>query len=359
VQIRIFESPGIQLTPALQKEVEKNFTRHELRRAAFGEVGQTTYPTRVRESYAQDLLDALDTKTIRTRGFGIAVDFGYSAASFVLPLLLGKLGVEAVTARGFFTDERGLAPLADSVEQARRLVTALVADLGVTFDRAAERLFLVDERATEVPVDVALLLFVRLLADAGYEGKIAVPITVTSQVDALVEGSGLRVVRTPHSLSELTRAAADAGVVFAGAVGGGYVFPDVVPGYDAVTSLCKLLELLARSGQPLSELVAELPQPTLVHRSVPCPWSRKGLVMRLLNERLADRELDLLDGIKAFDDRGWVQILPDPDEPIVHLYAEAIYDGRSRELADELQEEVEEIVQGDGAQARTEQKASS
>jgi mannose-1-phosphate guanylyltransferase / phosphomannomutase len=357
VQIRIFESPGIQLTSPLQTEIEKNFTRHELRRAAFGEVGQTTYPTRVRESYAQDLLDTLDTETIRKRSFRVAVDFGYSAASFVLPLVLGKLGVEAVTARGFFTDERGLAPQAESVEYARRLVTALGADLGITFDRAAERLFLVDEQAEEVPVDVTLLLFVRLLADAGYKGKIAVPITVTSEVDAIVEGSGLEVVRTPHSLSELTRAAAADGVVFAGAVGGGYVFPDVVPGYDAVTSLCKLLELLAFSGRPISELVEELPEPTLVQRSVTCPWSRKGLVMRLLNERLADRELDLRDGIKAFDDRGWVQILPDPDEPLVHLYAEARDGGSSEDLADELMQEIEEIVQGDRVGPRTEQKA--
>ena len=60
VQIRFFEQPGIQLTPQMQKEVEKHFTRHELRRAAFGAVGDIEYPARVRESYAQDLLAALD-----------------------------------------------------------------------------------------------------------------------------------------------------------------------------------------------------------------------------------------------------------------------------------------------------------
>jgi mannose-1-phosphate guanylyltransferase/phosphomannomutase len=79
-----------------------------------------------------------------------------------------------------------------------------------------------------------------------------------------------------------------------------------VPGYDAVTALCKLLELLAEQDEPLSALVASLPRPTLVHRALPCPWSRKGLVMRVLNENLASRRLDLLDGVKAYDDRGWV-----------------------------------------------------
>ena len=56
VQIKFFEQPGIQLSPALQKEIEKNFTRGELRRAGFGDIGTISYPARVRESYAQDLL---------------------------------------------------------------------------------------------------------------------------------------------------------------------------------------------------------------------------------------------------------------------------------------------------------------
>ena len=44
--------------------------------------------------------------------------------------------------------------------------------------------------------------------------------------------------------------------------------------------------------------------------------------MRVLTERFRDRELDLTDGIKVFDERGWAQVLPDPDEPLVHIYAE-------------------------------------
>ena len=148
-------------------------------------------------------------------------------------------------------------------------------------------------------------------------------------------------------------------MVFAGAVGGGYVFPEFLPAYDAVASLAKLLELLAPSDRPLSALVAELPQPTLIHRRIACPWSRKGLVMRVLNERLAGRDVDLTDGIKLTDDRGWSQVLPDPDEPLVHLYAEGGTVEASEELEREVRELVEEIMQGDGVVARTSVEASS
>jgi mannose-1-phosphate guanylyltransferase / phosphomannomutase len=353
VQIKFFEQPGIQLSPAMQKEIEKNFTRGELRRASFGDIGTISYPARVSESYAQDLLDSLDVQAIRTRGFRLVVDYGFSAASYVLPLLLGPLGVEAVSAHGFTTDrtDPGSALLREAIGQVKQLVPAVGADLGVVLDRAAERLYLVDERGREVPVEQTLLLFLRLIGSNGRRGKLAFPITVTSQVDRLLEGSGLEVVRTPASLGDLTKAAAEDGVIFAGAVGGGYVFPEFLPAYDATASLCKLLELLAPVQRPLSELVADLPAPTLVHRQLPCPWALKGVVMRLLTERLRDRKLDLTDGIKVFGERGWAQILPDPDEPIVHIYAEGATVEDSKALEAEFRAMVEEIMQTESAAA--------
>jgi mannose-1-phosphate guanylyltransferase/phosphomannomutase len=346
-QIRFFEDPGIQLTPALQKEIEKHFSRGELRRSAGSGIGTVEYPVRARESYAEDLLGTLDIESIRSRGFRIVVDYGYSAASLVLPIVLGPLGVEAVSAHAFASDEQDAAggELRGLIGQAKKLVGAVGADFGAVFDRAAERLYLIDESGHEIPVEQALLLFLRLIGSDGRRGKLAFPVTVTSQVDRLVKGSGLQIVRTPASLSELTRVASEDGVIFAGAVGGGYVFPDFLPAYDAMASLCKLLELLAPVRQPLSTLVAELPSSTLVHRQLPCPWAQKGLVMRVLSERLKGRDLDLLDGIKVSDRRGWAQVLPDPDEPLVHIYAEGRDEQASNELESEFRALVEEVLQ--------------
>jgi mannose-1-phosphate guanylyltransferase/phosphomannomutase len=351
VQIRFFEQPGIQLSAELQKEIEKNYTRGELRRVGFTDIGNITYPARVRDSYAQDLLAGVDVDAIRARGFRLVVDYGFSAASFVLPLVLGPLGVEAVSAHGFTTDrsDPGSALLRESIGQVKQLVPAVGADLGVVLDRAAERLYLVDERGREIPVEQSLLLFLRLIGSNGRRGKLAFPITVTSQVDKLLEGSGLEVIRTPASLADLTKAAAEDGVIFAGAVGGGYVFPEFLPAYDAIASLCKLLELLAPVRGPLSDLVAGLPKPTLVHRQLPCPWALKGVVMRVLTERLRDQRTDLLDGIKVFDERGWAQVLPDPDEPLVHIYAEGRTDEDSKALEEEYRRMVEEIMETESA----------
>src|SRR5439155_193745 len=90
----------------------------------------------------------------------------------------------------------------------------------------------------------------------------------------------------------------------------------------------------------------------------PCPWALKGLVMRLLNERFAGRDVDLTDGIKVFEDRGWAQVLPDPDEPLIHLYAEGDTDAASEELAAELRVTVEEIEQGEASPGRPRHRAN-
>ena len=145
--------------------------------ATFGEVGDTTYPARVRESYAQDIVDAVDVARIRERRFRIAIDYGYSAATFTLPLVIGPLGVEAIGVRGYVDDH----PPEDELDPVslRRIVTGVGAELGVVLDRSAERLRLVDERGELVSPDLGMLLVVQLLARSGRAGQIAVPVTAT------------------------------------------------------------------------------------------------------------------------------------------------------------------------------------
>ena len=94
------------------------------------------------------------------------------------------------------------------------------------------------------------------------------------------------VVRTKVSLPALAQASTEDGVVFAGSLGGGYIFPRFLPAFDAVMSLGKLLELLAPQARPLSEQVDEIPASTLVHKTVACPWALKGTVMRTATEHL-------------------------------------------------------------------------
>jgi mannose-1-phosphate guanylyltransferase/phosphomannomutase len=344
MEIQFFEPPGIQATPEFGKEVEKHFQRQEFRRAAYDEVGKITSPARAAEGYVADLVRTVDAETVRARGFKVVVEYSHSAVSLILPLVLGALGVETIAGHPYAGEYAPPITVPDALEQTKRLVTAAGADLGVVLDESGERLYLVDEQAKEVPVEQELLLFLSLLASDGKKGTLALPTTVTSLAEPLVKGSSLDVRRTPASLSALTRAAAGGDVVFAGSAVGGFVFPDFLPAYDGVASLCKLLELLAPVDKPMSELIDELPQSTVAHREVRCPWARKGTVMRVLTEQMKGKKVDTLDGIKVFEKRGWAQVLPDPDEPLVHVYAEGVTPADTESLEEEFRALVEEIV---------------
>jgi mannose-1-phosphate guanylyltransferase / phosphomannomutase len=355
MEIQFFEAPGIQASPEFVKEVEKHFQRQEFRRAAHDEVGKITSPARAAEGYVADLIRTVDVDAIRARGFRVVVEYSHSAVSLVLPLVLGALGVEAIAAHPYAGEYSPRLALGEALGQTKRLVSAAGADLGVVLDESGERIYLVDEQAHAVPVEQELLLFLRLLASNGKKGALALPTTVTSLAEPLVKGSSLEIRRTPASLSALTRAAAGDNVVFAGSVGGGFVFPDFLPAYDGVASLCKLLELLAPLDKPLSELVAELPESNVVHRQVRCPWSRKGAVMRVLTERMKGKKIDTLDGLKVFEKRGWAQVLPDPDEPLVHVYAEGKTSADAESLEAEFLALVEEVVGADGDESSGEE----
>jgi len=67
--------------------------------------------------------------------------------------------------------------------------------------------------------------------------------------------------------------------------------------------------------------------------------------LRAVWTRLKGVELDLRGGIKGLDGRGWAQVLPDPDEPLIHVYAEGESDEVSEELEAELHRLVDEIMQ--------------
>ncbi len=344
VQISFFAPPGILVAGGALKAIEQSFSRQEFRRVAPAEIGSLTYPARATESYVQELLGSLDRPAIRARGFRIVLNYGLSAASLVLPSLIGELGVELIGIDAFVDSSPTprVVDRAKALEDTANLVRAVGADLGVVIDSPAERIWLVDEQSRPIPPETALLLFVRELAASDGQGRLLVPTTESRMVEEIAAGSSLRVERTKVALGDLLAAAAAGDAIFAGASGGGYVFPEFLPAYDAVMSLGKLLELVAHSGRPLSELVEGLPQSTLVHVREPCPWSAKGLAMRQLIEAVKGMEVDNMDGIKVFEPEGWVQVLPDPDEPVFHLYAE----GASLEDSHRLEEKYRSLLDG-------------
>ncbi|HWW44247.1 MAG TPA: hypothetical protein VN180_04180, partial [Acidimicrobiia bacterium] len=114
--------------------------------------------------------------------------------------------------------------------------------------------------------------------------------------------------------------------------------------YDAMATLARLLDLLAETGRRVSDVVAELPPVHVVHRAVPTPWERKGAVMRELIEHPPPGEVVLIDGVKVTGPDGWTLVLPDPEYPGTHVWAEAATAAEAERLAEERAHAVEEAL---------------
>ena len=102
---------------------------------------------------------------------------------------------------------------------------------------------------------------------------------------------------------------------------------------DAQAAIVKMLEFLAKAGEPLSRIHETVPRYRMVQEHVPCQWEMKGAIMRNLIEATKEERVELLDGIKIFQDGGWVIVVPDGDRPLFHVCAEASTEAQARELA--------------------------
>jgi len=337
VVIRFFDGRGIDITPDAQRKIERLFDREDFRRVFAGEIGDIGFSARAGEHYVNALQESVDLDVIRGARFKLVVDYGFGAAALLLPTLFGKLGAEVLGVNPYVsTGQRIETERREAEAQMSRLVVSSGAHLGASIDPDGEHLTLIDEAGAVLSPDESRLALVSLFAEALGEGdEIALPVDVSSAADALASRHGVRIRRTKTSTAALMAAAADRAVGFAASGDGGFMVSRFLPAFDASAALVGLLELLARTGTTLGGLRAGLPPVHLVHETVVTPWERKGAVMRMLVERSADRRLEMIDGVKVFHDDGWMLALPDPEEPVTHIWAEASTSAAARELAQE------------------------
>lgn len=346
VDIVFIDDRGIDVGPSDQRKIERAFYRDDLRRAFHHEIGELSFPARGREYYLQGILEAVDEKAVRESAAKIVIDYAWGAATITAPLVLGRMGVDALAVNSTIDEERAVLTR-EQHDEHRESLAALVgsigADLGVLINPTGERMWLVDERGRLVGLSQALLSFVRLVADVVEAPTVAVPVSSSRVVEDIVTERGGKVVWTGISPAALSAASDGGDVVFGGAEGGGYLFPSFLPAYDAVMSLTKLLELLARTGRSLGDVVDALPPTHVVRQDVPCPWEAKGTVMRRLVERFGEEDIVTIDGVKRFRGRDWGLVVPHPLEPVVRVWAEAGEEDEARALAAEYASLVEEL----------------
>jgi mannose-1-phosphate guanylyltransferase/phosphomannomutase len=336
VVIRFFDELGVDIPETTARKIERNYFREDFRRVFPGDIGDIDFPPRTLEYYTAALTQEIDTAAIRGFGFKAVIDYAYGSAAFVMPNVLAKLGTDILAVNPYASTPgaAGFDRVA-AAESVATLVRSSGAHVGAVFDPAAEHITLIDDEGHVLSDIEALLALVELVTSSSERGcRVAVPVIASSKVAEVAEQHGAEVVWTKVATSALMQSALSDDVALAASTDGGFIVPHFLPAYDAMATFAKLLELLARTGTKLSKVVAGLPRTHVVHETVTTPWEQKGTVMRSLMEQ-ADGELVLIDGVKVVYDDGWALTLPDPEEPVTHVWAEAGSDGDARRRAQE------------------------
>jgi mannose-1-phosphate guanylyltransferase/phosphomannomutase len=334
VMIRFFDEDGIDVAEATQRKIERLYHREEFRRALASEIGDIEFPPRALELYTAAMMTAVDVDAIAAAEFKLVLDYSYGTSSFVMPNVLAKLGAEVLVVNPYaataavVTNDR-----AASASRVSDLVRASGAHVGAVIDPGGEHITLVDGEGRVLTDDEALLLLLDLVVSTTPGAKVALPVSVPVAAEQICAAAGAEIVWTKLSATHLMELSSAGGVTFAASQMGGFIFPRFLPAFDAVATLVHLLGMLAMTGESMSKLTGRLPTVHIAHEEVVTPWEQKGTVMRIAVERTKGRPVMLVDGVKIPEADGWVLIVPDPEEPSTHVWAEAATDAKARARA--------------------------
>ncbi len=341
--LKAIDARGMEMRREDEEAIESILSEGRYRIAEWSDVGSIRPDESAPQRYLEGIRVKVDVESIRKRGPTVVVDPGNGAGCITTPYLVRTMGCRVISlnaqADGAFPG-RMPEPTREHLDHLLRVVSETHADVGVAHDGDADRAVFVDDRGTFVDGDKSLALLARAAIRAR-GGTVVTPVSTSSLIEDVVTEAGGAVVRTRVGSPIVARTMFETGATFGGEENGGVIFPEHQFCRDGAMALAKMLELLAKEGKPLSELLAALPQYHIKKANVPVPVEERDSVLRALVGLAKGRPVDTTDGVKIREADGSVLVRPSGTEPIFRVYAEA----RTPARADALAAEGVELVQ--------------
>jgi phosphoglucosamine mutase len=353
--IKFFAPGGLKLTDAVEEALEAELDRlaagsapvdaawppdhHE----AAGDAGDEAGAEDVAR-YQQAVAASLEGRDLA--GLRVVIDCANGAASYVAPPVLERLGAELVVIHAD-PDGRNINQGCGSTHPGdlQAAVVAGGADLGLAFDGDADRVVAVDEQGELVDGDHLLALCARDLRQRGRLTDDAVVVTVMTNLGfrLAMADQGIEVVETQVGDRYVLEALEARGLALGGEQSGHVIFRRLATTGDGLLTGVQLLDLVARSGRPLSELAAaamtRLPQ-VLTSVAVARVGDGDGAVAAIAEE-IASVEAEL-------GSSGRVLVRSSGTEAVVRVMVEAVDPAVARAAADRLVAALRAVTDGGG-----------
>ncbi len=277
----------------------------------------------------------------------IVADAGNGTAGPVFHRILQKLNVEATELffemDGAFPNHHPDPTMPSNLKHLIDAVKQNGAELGIAFDGDSDRIGAVDEHGNVIYGDMLMLIYGREILTrkpgATFIGEVK-----CSQVlyDELAKAGGNPIMyKTGHSLIKEKMKQEHAEL--AGEMSGHMFFGDRYYGYDdALYSACRLIEIVARSGKPLSAQLDGIPKMVSTPEiRVDTPDEAKFGIVAEVAEYFKSRYKTLdIDGVRVLFPHGWGLVRASNTQPVLVMRFEA----ENEELLRQYQTEMETVV---------------
>ncbi|MGD9696958.1 MAG: phosphomannomutase/phosphoglucomutase [Thermoleophilia bacterium] len=281
----------------------------------------------------------------RIEGLRVVLDAANGMAGLYLPPALERLSIDAVP---YFLDLDGRFPNHEPnplLPENREFIIGRVreerADLGIAFDGDADRCFFIDDAGEFVPGDFLTALLAEHLLKQHGPSTVVYDLRASWAVrDTITAAGGVADMhRVGHAFIKTRMREVDA--LFAGEVSGHYYFRDFSYADSGLIPALLVLEMVATSGRPLSELVARFRERYHISGEINSTVDDAGAVLERLRTRYADGEQAEIDGLSVSYDDWHFNVRSSNTEPLVRLNLESL---RSEEDMERRRDEVLEVI---------------
>jgi phosphoglucosamine mutase len=259
--IKLFGADGFKLPDAVELAMEEEILHHAANSDA---PDPATLPAiednaALQADYIQFLIDCVPG--LQLHGLRIVADCANGAAAAIAPELFRRLGGD-VTLLNITPDGRNindhcgaLHPTAVAAEVAARR-----AQIGLTFDGDADRCMLAGTQNNVINGDAILLMAARDLKERGLlTGDLVVATTMSNMgLEAALKRSGIRMLRAPVGDRYVLEQMLAHDAALGGEQSGHILLPHLATTGDGLLTSLVILDLIARSGQSIEELTADL-----------------------------------------------------------------------------------------------------
>ncbi len=278
----------------------------------------------VPDGYIDNLLSLVDAEAISKRKFRVAVDFCNGAAIEPFKKLFEKIHATLLPLNDQPTGEFAHMPTPTPVNmrQLAALMPHLNADLGAVVNIDGDRCAFLTESGKALSEEYTLPMAVKGLITRR-PGGVVTNLSSSSMIDAVVQESGGRVIRTSVGEASVVNAAVTRGMRLAGEGSGTIAAPPEVNSFDAILALLSVLEQLAVGNISMSQLAGSLPVSHMCKGQVEMPPTSSYQLLDLLRKYYEDEQPSMEDGIRVAWPDKWLHIRASNTEPLLRMICEA------------------------------------